>query len=527
MKPFLLALAGPSGCGKTTLAKTVAEALGPARCLVVPLDAFYRDLSRLPLAERSQVNFDAPDALDREELRRVLRRLQAGQSIELPVYDFTTHSRHPERIPQAARPLILVEGILAIHMAGDLCDATLYLELNQATCLERRLQRDVRERGRDEAEVRARFSRWVIPSLETWVQPQRSAATRVLDGTENLAEQIAIVKEILPPVLGGPLTWQEKSAVMGSLPPIFSELAYRMGRENLARRLDLQSTHWAGLLHQGEGLLAVERVVPFDAFVGWVLKVTGLSEAGLRGARDLRVEENSVRFAQLPSDLEGYRILQLSDLHLDLETGVLERLLALLPSLDYDLAVITGDFRNSTKGSFTHCIEETARVLEKLRGPVFGILGNHDFVEMVPLLEAAGLPILLNEAICLPVGQARIYLAGIDDPHFYKTHDWNRVTPSPKAQNTLRVLLSHSPETWREAQGRFDWMLSGHTHGGQICLPGGVAIIRNGRCPSDLLAGAWKRGNLQGYTSRGTGCCGVAARFFCPPEITLHTLRCA
>jgi len=72
---------------------------------------------------------------------------------------------------------------------------------------------------------------------------------------------------------------------------------------------------------------------------------------------------------------------------------------------------------------------------------------------------------------------------------------------------------------------RFDLHLSGHTHGGQICLPGGIPLIRNGNCPKEMIAGAWRYGKMHGYTSRGTGCCGVAARFFCPPEITVHTLR--
>lgn len=88
------------------------------------------------------------------------------------------------------------------------------------------------------------------------------------------------------------------------------------------------------------------------------------------------------------------------------------------------------------------------------------------------------------------------------------------------------ILLSHSPETWREAAAlKFDLLLAGHTHGGQLCLPGGMPLVRNAPVPRRLLAGPWTEGTLTGYTSRGTGACGVAARLFCPPEITLHTLR--
>jgi hypothetical protein len=115
-------------------------------------------------------------------------------------------------------------------------------------------------------------------------------------------------------------------------------------------------------------------------------------------------------------------------------------------------------------------------------------------------------------------------LPELTTPHFYKTHDISRVGGTAPGPEVFRILLSHSPETYEEASCHFDFMMSGHTHGGQLCLPGGFPIIRNGRCPRRMLSGAWSRKGLLGYTSRGTGCCGVAARLFCPPEITIHTL---
>ena len=91
----------------------------------------------------------------------------------------------------------------------------------------------------------------------------------------------------------------------------------------------------------------------------------------------------------------------------------------------------------------------------------------------------------------------------------------------------MTILLSHSPETHREAAALgYDLQLSGHTHGGQICLPGGIPILHNAPgCRRELIAGPWREGSMLGYTSRGAGAAGVAARFFCPPEITIHTLR--
>jgi predicted MPP superfamily phosphohydrolase len=155
---------------------------------------------------------------------------------------------------------------------------------------------------------------------------------------------------------------------------------------------------------------------------------------------------------------------------------------------------------------------------------VYGILGNHDFIEFVPALEAAGMRMLLNENVQLQRGSDSIYLAGIDDPHFYETHDVQRAARGVP-QDAYSILLSHTPESYRLAAAcRFDLMLCGHTHGGQICLPGGVPVLTNSGCPRTMVRGDWTYQDLSGYTSPGTGSAGVPARFFCPPEITLHRL---
>ncbi len=318
-----------------------------------------------------------------------------------------------------------------------------------------------------------------------------------------------------------------------SLPPVFARLAERIGIEKLRARLIKQSTHSAGLRHQGEGVLSVERFIPIDSLVTWGLRLCCLSNLGRHFAQSLQVEHNTVASPSVPPPFDGFRILQLSDLHTDLDTGILPVLAKVLPSVEYDLAVITGDYRNETLGDFASSISETQKVIRLLRPPVLGILGNHDFLEMVPELEDAGLSLLLNETASLDRGGASLRIAGIDDPHFYQTHDIPKVAGEIAAearagnypQGIFRLLLSHSPETYREAEAHFDLHLSGHTHGGQICLPGGIPLIRNGNCSKEMIAGAWRYGKMHGYTSRGTGCCGVAARFFCPPEITVHTLR--
>jgi predicted MPP superfamily phosphohydrolase len=141
---------------------------------------------------------------------------------------------------------------------------------------------------------------------------------------------------------------------------------------------------------------------------------------------------------------------------------------------------------------------------------------------MVPGLEALGIRILLNECISIERGEHRIHIAGIDDAHFYQSNSIARAAAGMLSEN-FSVLLSHTPEVYREAErSGFDVMLSGHTHGGQICLPGGIPITLDAKLPRHMGKGAWRYGKLRGYTSVGAGSSVVPVRFNCPPEITLH-----
>jgi predicted MPP superfamily phosphohydrolase len=305
----------------------------------------------------------------------------------------------------------------------------------------------------------------------------------------------------------------------------FGPLAARLGHALLRRRLHKQADLRANLAHQGEGPLVVERFLPLDRVLGVALRLAGLAARGRANFLDVRVVENDVRLPGLPEEFEGFRLLQVTDLHFDLDhalVGVIEPLLARTP---HDLAVVTGDYADHEAGHFEECLDGIQRMARCLAPGSLAILGNHDLLEIVPHLEAAGLRVLLNENARHERGRGRIWFAGIDDPHFYRTHDLAAARRGI-APGETSVLLSHSPCTYREAeQAGFAFMLSGHTHGGQICLPGGFALVRNGRCPPHIAAGPWTHGRLRGYTSRGTGACGVAARFNCPPEITVHVLR--
>jgi predicted MPP superfamily phosphohydrolase len=203
----------------------------------------------------------------------------------------------------------------------------------------------------------------------------------------------------------------------------------------------------------------------------------------------------------------------------------MEYLISILPEIEYDICVMTGDYRGETFGPYDETIAGMARVCNALKKPIYGVLGNHDTVRMLPGLEQIGIRMLLNECEIIKRCAEGLYLAGIDDGHFYLTDNLEKAASGIPA-DAFSILLSHTPEVYEEAAHvDFNLMLSGHTHGGQICLPGGIPIILNSVLPRYMGSGAWTYRGMSGYTSAGAGSSKIAVRFNCPPEITLHYLH--
>lgn len=304
------------------------------------------------------------------------------------------------------------------------------------------------------------------------------------------------------------------------------KIRLRLGEERVRRRLRLQEQLLLRKVAQGLGPFALERFFSVNACIGAMITSLGLRKRGLRNALDLRIEEHEVVIPKLPAPFEGFRLMQLADLHCDLDPRIMERIAEGIASTPHDAVVLTGDYHNDIRRPFDQSIAEMLRLLPLLHPLRFAVLGNHDFIQKVSPLEEAGLPFLLNESRPIERDGKRLWICGVDDPHFFRTHDLSKPRLNIPAGETS-VLLSHSPETYREASVLgYDLHLSGHTHGGQICAPGGIPIYRNAPgCRREHLAGSWREGAMTGYTSRGSGSAGVAARFHCPPEITLHILQ--
>ena len=186
MKPVLLAIAGPSGSGKTTLAQELARELEGTH---FPLDNYYRDLSAMPTEERAHVNFDDPQQIEHELLVEHLQALAAGQPIDRPTYDFATHTRLPNKtVRMQEGHMLILDGLWALHWPAvrALAQLRVYVDTPDAVCLERRLRRDVRERGRVEEQVRAHYDATVRPMAERWVRPSARWAEVVVDGAGSL-----------------------------------------------------------------------------------------------------------------------------------------------------------------------------------------------------------------------------------------------------------------------------------------------------------------------------------------------------
>ena len=227
----------------------------------------------------------------------------------------------------------------------------------------------------------------------------------------------------------------------------------------------------------------------------------------------------------LPQAFDDFTILQISDLHVDMSAGAMARLVRLVPELHYDVCILTGDYRGETWGPYEPSLDGMEKLCALLKGPVYGVLGNHDTVLMVPRLEEMGVRMLLNEADTIERGGERIHLAGVDDAHFYRMENIEKAATNIPHEE-FSILVTHTPEIYRQAaHADFDVLISGHTHGGQIYLPGGVPITLSAVLPRTLGSGPWRHHDMVGYTAVGAGSSVVPVRFNCPPEITLHRLR--
>jgi predicted MPP superfamily phosphohydrolase len=257
-----------------------------------------------------------------------------------------------------------------------------------------------------------------------------------------------------------------------------------------------------------------------------VLRVSGLSRRGRRNALDIRRTDITLAFDDLPPSFDGYRLLHVTDPHFDSIEGTAERIAGLVADRPVDLFVLTGDYRRRVHGPHDQILPALETVIRAARASdgVLATLGNHDTAAMVAPFEALGIRVLHNETVTIRRGGESVHLTGFDDVHYYYTPETEAAAAA--APPGFRIALVHSPEfALHAARAGYRFYLCGHTHGGQICLPGGTPILTASALGHRFAAGPWRRRGMQGYTSRGAGTSGLPVRFFSHGEVTVITLR--
>lgn len=195
-KGILIGIAGASGSGKTLVAQTLYDTLGSDKIVILGEDSYYKDLAHLPFEERVKFNFDHPDAFDHELLIEHIKMLLNGESIEHPVYDYSTHTRKKETQRVGPHQIIILEGILILDVPElrELMDIKIFIDTAPDVCFIRRLQRDIQERGRSVENVIKQYQKTVRPMYLQFIEPSKRYADIIIPHGGKNVIAIDIIK---------------------------------------------------------------------------------------------------------------------------------------------------------------------------------------------------------------------------------------------------------------------------------------------------------------------------------------------
>ncbi|MDO9311655.1 MAG: metallophosphoesterase, partial [Nitrosomonas sp.] len=231
---------------------------------------------------------------------------------------------------------------------------------------------------------------------------------------------------------------------------IEQQLEARLGRVHARQRLGIETEHGHRVFGRGLNFFHPENWYSAHALIRLAIQLVGMYERGQSNARNLQVKTNRIHLPHLPRAFHDFKILHLTDLHVDMDDRNLAALIQTVANLDYDICALTGDYRAQTFGEIDGAVAGMQRLITTLKEPVYGILGNHDSIRMLPALESMGIIMLMNEATVLEKDGAKIFLAGVDDPHYFRVDNIQKAAQDiPK--EAVSLLLSHTPEIYRLA----------------------------------------------------------------------------
>lgn len=282
----------------------------------------------------------------------------------------------------------------------------------------------------------------------------------------------------------------------------------------------IRSVPWAHLFH-------FEDVVMYRVVMKTVFRWLRLLEPGRANALNITKRRLSLSFPNLPDAFDGYKLLLMTDLHLDGLDGLVEMLQGLLEDEPADLCLLGGDYRMENYGPSDEAIRRLRLLVPhiKARDGILAVLGNHDCPEMVQALKNDGVRFLVNEAECIHRESHRLCVVGVDDPHYFRADDLSAAL-AQVPQGSFVILLVHSPELAEDAaRYGIPLYLCGHTHAGQIQIPHIGPLFTHSRSPRVFAQGLWKHRGMIGYTSAGAGVSGAPVRFRTEGEIVCITLR--
>lgn len=267
-------------------------------------------------------------------------------------------------------------------------------------------------------------------------------------------------------------------------------------------------------------LFLVRRLIP-TAF-----RLLGLYDRGRMNALAIKLNRMELWFDSLPPQFDGYTLIHISDTHLMVLPEIADVAATLLRDVDADLLLLTGDYQFVGCPDARATAEALRPILEApvIRDGVIGILGNHDSHDLVDALEKIDVEMLINEHLLITRGADVLQVTGLDDVHNFFTNDAANVLA--ERYTAFRLALVHSPEMADHARDAgVSLYLTGHTHGGQICSPGGNMAFSALDSHHELAVGLWRRDAMIGYTSSGLGVGGAPVRFNSTGEIMVICLR--